>query len=115
MGGATDLRGVATMEQGPGVAWTEETGEDLNINLVRFAEGEGVGEHVNDEVDVLFLGVSGSGVLRVDGEEVPLHPDCLLLVPKGTSRSTRGASEDFAYLTVHRRRGPVRIGRRRSA
>ncbi len=95
-----------------GVLWTLELGEDLNANLVRFATGEGVGEHVNDEVDVLVLGVSGSGVVSVDGDERPLASGTIAFVPKGALRSIRSASEDFAYLTVHRRRGPIRIGDR---
>ena len=106
---------IAASGQGTGVVWTQEAGEDLNANLVRFPEGRGVGEHVNDEVDVLFLGVSGSGTLVVDGGEVPISPGWIMLVPKGASRTTRSESEDFAYLTVHRRRGPVRIGIGRGA
>jgi hypothetical protein len=42
-----------------GVIWTLEGSGDLNANLVRFDAGGGVGEHVNDEVDVLFVGVGG--------------------------------------------------------
>ncbi len=110
--GGIDLPEIAAEQQGPGVVWTQEAGGDLNANLVRFPEGAGVGEHVNDEVDVLFLGVSGSGMLVVDGDEVPLESGRLVLVPKGASRATRATSEDFAYLTVHRRRGPVRLGGR---
>jgi hypothetical protein len=35
-----------------------------------------------------------------------------VFIPKGARRSTVSASEDFAYLTVHRRRGPLQIGLR---
>ena len=59
-----DLEEVATSAgDRAGVVWTLEAGEDLNANLVRFGPGRGVGEHVNDEVDVLVLGVSGSGIV----------------------------------------------------
>ncbi len=92
-----------------GVVWTLEGRGDLNANLVRFGSGRGVGEHVNDEVDVVFVGVSGSGFIEVGGEERALGAGVLVFVPKGARRSTRAASEDFAYLTVHERRGPVRI------
>lgn len=95
-----------------GTLWTLKQGEDLNANLVRFASGEGVGEHVNDEVDVLVLGMSGSGVISIDGNERSLAPGTITAVPKGARRSIRSASEDFAYLTVHRRRGPLRISNR---
>lgn len=104
---AVDLQEVAA---GRGVVWTLQASEDLNANLVRFAEGGGVGEHVNEEVDVLLVGVTGSGSVVVDGREHALGAGKLVFVPKGSRRSTRGASEGFAYLTVHKRRGPLRIG-----
>ena len=93
-----------------GVIWTLRESEDLNANLVRFSTGAGVGEHVNDEVDVILLGVAGSGFVNVDGGDRNLSEGTLVFVPKSARRSTRSASEDFAYLTVHRRRGPLRIG-----
>jgi len=49
--------------------WALGHGGDLNANLVRFPVGRGVGGHVNDEVDVLFVGLAGSGVVAMDGEE----------------------------------------------
>ena len=90
------------------MVWALDVGEDLNANLVHFGTGRGVGKHVNDEVDVVFVGVSG-GVLEVDGRAHALEAGKLVLVPKGAKRSTRGASENVAYLTVHGRRGPLRI------
>ncbi|HEX5973581.1 MAG TPA: cupin domain-containing protein [Rubrobacteraceae bacterium] len=93
-----------------GVIWTLEGSGDLNANLVHFDAGGGVGEHVNDEVDVLFVGVGGSGSVRVDGQEHPLFAGTLVFVPRGVRRSTVALSDGFAYLTVHRRRGPLRIG-----
>jgi quercetin dioxygenase-like cupin family protein len=92
------------------VVWTLEESEDLNANLVRFEAGGGVGEHVNDAVDVLIVGVSGSGSVRVDGEEHPVSNGDMVFVQRGARRSTRAASEGFAYLSVHRRTGPLQIG-----
>jgi quercetin dioxygenase-like cupin family protein len=77
---------------------------------VRFDAGGGVGEHVNEELDVIFVGVAGSGVVRVEGDEHPLSAGTLVIVPKGVRRSTHASSDGFAYLTVHRRRGPLQIG-----
>ena len=108
-----DLEEVATSAgDRAGVVWTLEAGEDLNANLVRFDPGRGVGEHINDEVDVLVLGVSGSGIVIVDGEEHALESGRLVFVPRGSRRCIRSASEGFSYLTVHRRRGPPGIGTR---
>jgi hypothetical protein len=46
----------------------------------------------------------------VGGEERALSAGKMVFVPKGAGRSTRGTSEGFAYLTVHGRRGPLRVG-----
>ena len=42
---------------GEGVVWTLGAGADLNANLVHFGAGREVGEHVGEEVDVIFVGV----------------------------------------------------------
>ena len=110
MEGAVDLAEISAEALGSGAVWTLRGSGDLNANLVRFPKGKGVGEHVNGEVDVLFVGVSGSGVVEVDGREHALGAGVLVLAPRGARRSTRSASSDFSYLTVHRRRGPVRLG-----
>ncbi len=73
---------ISTRARGSGTVWTQREGRDPNANLVRFSQGESVGEHVNGEVDVLFVGVSGSGVVEVDGREHALGPGVLILAPK---------------------------------
>jgi mannose-6-phosphate isomerase-like protein (cupin superfamily) len=106
----TDLEAVAASAKGrEGVVWALDASDDLNANLVRFGAGRGVGEHVNDEVDVVFVGVSGAGFVEVDGQAYALKARELVFVPKGAKRSTRGVSQNFAYLTIHGPRGPLRI------
>ncbi len=110
-----ELKAVAASVAGrQGVVWTLEGRGDLNANLVHFGPGRGVGEHVNDEVDVVFVGVSGSGSVVVDGEKFALGPGRMVFVPKGCLRATRSGSDEFAYLTVHQRRGPLRVVARAS-
>ena len=111
-GQTANLAGLASAERGLGVVWTLEGSEDLNASLARFEAGEGVGIHANDEVDVVFVGVSGSGSVVVEGEEFSLGPGQMVFVPKGYLRATRSGYGEFAYLTVHRRRGPVRLAPR---
>ena len=106
---------AATAGERSGVIWTLDTSSDLNANLVRFGTGQGVGEHVNNEVEVIVVGVSGSGIVTVDQKEHALSAGMLVFIPKGARRSTVSASEDFAYLTVHRRRRPLQIGHRQGA
>jgi len=106
-GRALDLVGIASAEGGLGVGWSHEGGEDLNANLGRFGAGEGVGIHTNDEADVGFVGVSGSGSVVVEGEKFVLEPGRMVYEPRGCLRATRSDSGEFAYLTVHPRRGPL--------
>lgn len=113
-GRATDLAARAAEGRGLGVVWTQEGSEDLNANLVRFEAGEGVGIHANSEVDVLFVGIAGSGTVAVEGETFDLTPGRLVFVPKGALRAARSDPDggEFVYLTVHRRRGPMRLSAR---
>jgi quercetin dioxygenase-like cupin family protein len=106
---ATIAEILASTKKRTGVIWSLQESRDLNVNLVQFTEGEGVGDHVNDEVDVLLVGVSGSGEVRINGTLHWLSSGTLVLLPKGAQRSTRGTSANFAYLTVHQRRGPLKI------
>lgn len=106
-----DLPGVAgAARRGAGAVWSLTTSDQLNANLIRFPSGRGVGEHVNGEVDVIFVGVCGTGSVVVEDKEHLLPAGVLVFVPRGSRRRTTAASEDFAYLTVHCRRGPVRLG-----
>jgi quercetin dioxygenase-like cupin family protein len=100
-GNIVDLyESLAAAGEHAGAIWTLEQSAELNANLVRFSAGGGVDEHINDEVDVV----------EVDGHKHSLRAGKVALVPKGARRSTMSESRDFAYLTVHRRRGPLRIG-----
>ncbi len=69
---------------------------------------------MNGEVDVLIVGVSGVGSVAVQGRCYGLRAGVVVLVPKGAMRSTRSDSADFAYLTVHRRRGLLQVDRSRN-
>lgn len=110
---AVSLEEISLPSGKTGVIWTLRDSEDLNANLVRIDAGGGVEGHVNEELDVLIVGVSGSGHVEIDGEEQALGPGRLVFVPKGTRRSTLAAAGGLAYLTVHRRRGPLTVELRR--
>jgi hypothetical protein len=38
-----------------GVIWTLDASSDLNANLVQFGTGQGVEEHINDEIEVIVV------------------------------------------------------------
>lgn len=84
--------------------WTGRS-DDLNLNLVVLRDSAVIAEHVNVEVDVLLMVVDGEGRVEIDGEEEPLRPGCLVVVPKGARRSIQCDGDRLAYLTCHKRRG----------
>jgi mannose-6-phosphate isomerase-like protein (cupin superfamily) len=103
-GQMADLAALACSATAPGAIWTRQS-EDLDVNLLVFASGDGVAEHVNAEVDVLLVGITGAGAVTIDGTSHILRAGQALVIAKGARRSTCGASASFAYLTCHRRRG----------
>lgn len=96
---------------GVGAVWSLASA-DLNLNLLRFAAGDGVAAHVNAEVDVMGVVIAGEGVLELDGREERLVPGMLFFLPRGARRGLRALSDDFAYLSCHRRRAGLMPTRR---
>jgi quercetin dioxygenase-like cupin family protein len=84
---------------------------DLNLNLVRLGAGEEVAPHINAEVDVVGLVVAGEGTLSLEERAEPLRAGQLFFVPKGARRGIQAAGDELVYLTCHRRRGALTIGR----
>lgn len=96
-----------------GAVWSLPHEGDLDANVVALQPGDAVAEHVNDDVDVLVVGVAGRGVVTVDGVGLTLDSRAIVHVPKGTARAIVPAGPDrLVYLTIHRARTPLRIGRR---
>jgi mannose-6-phosphate isomerase-like protein (cupin superfamily) len=88
-----------------GPVWGAAT-EDLNATLLVWPPGEGPGEHVNEERDVLYVVLAGRGTLRCDGEERALREgDAVVVVEKGSSRRLVAGPLGVRYLTAHIRRG----------
>lgn len=86
--------------------------EDLNATLLEWPAGEGPAEHVNGERDVLYVVVSGSATLTVDGEAVELGPGEARIVDKGTRRALAAGPDGVRYFTAHIRRGGLEIRKR---
>jgi quercetin dioxygenase-like cupin family protein len=83
--------------------WTH-TGDDLNVNLIVLEPGTGIPPHVNTEIDVLIVGVSGDGTLEIDGTAWPIAPLHAAVIPKDATRAMAAGNDRLAYLTCHRRR-----------
>lgn len=99
----TDLLALLGPEARPGVNWAVQS-DDLNVNLLVFAQGDGVAEHVNAEVDVLLVAIAGAGEVIIGAERVDLRAGSTLLIPKGVPRAIVSRAAQFAYLSCHRRR-----------
>ena len=89
---------------GQGVIWTLEPSSQLNASLVRLDAGGEIGDHVNDEVDVLLVIVEGTAELSIDNTTWLLGSATLAHIPAGTRRRIRAGPQPFAYLSIHRRR-----------
>jgi quercetin dioxygenase-like cupin family protein len=106
----TDLTGLLQSAEGDGVHWTLEKPGDLNVNLVHLDAGHAIGEHANNELDVLIVVLAGRGRLTVDDEGTDLRAHVVAHVPRTSRRSLRAADDEaLDYLTIHRRRGPLGI------
>ncbi len=92
-----------------GALWATES-EDLDCTFVLWKKGEGVRPHVNSEVDVVMIVMSGSGEVLINGEGVPLTQGQVVLVPKGAERSVQVTGEGLAYLNVHKRKRKLMPG-----
>ena len=99
-----DLATLARSATAQGAIWTREN-QDLDSNLLVFAAGEGVAEHVNAEGDVLLVGIAGVGAVTIDGISQDLGAGQAVVIPKGARRGIHCRSDRFVYLSCHRRRG----------
>ena len=93
---------------GVGPLWGMASG-DLNATLLAWPPDHEVAEHTNSELDVLLVVLKGDGVAKVDGQEHALLCGSALLVEKGSSRMIRAGADGLRYLSIHKRRGPLRI------
>ena len=95
-----------------GAIWSLPHGGDLDANLVRLDPDGAIGEHVNNDVDVLLFVQAGSGQVDIGGTGRVLAADHLALIPRGVRRSITAGPSGITYLSVHLRRSPLGIGRR---
>jgi quercetin dioxygenase-like cupin family protein len=83
---------------------------DLNATLLEWPAGKGPPEHVNEERDVLYVVLTGSATLTVDGDAREFQAGEATIVDRGARRALV-AGEGVRYLTAHIRRGGLDIKR----
>jgi len=96
---------------GDGVHWSLGDAEDLNANLVRLEPGHRIEDHVNHDVEVLLVVLSGHGSVHIDGQAHPLTPATVALVPRSSARRITAGTGGMAYLSIHRRRSGLQVRR----
>lgn len=84
---------------------------DLNATLLEWRAGEGPAEHVNEQLDVLYVVLTGSATLTVEGEPRELAAGEATIVDKGTRRALVAGPEGVRYLTAHVRRPGLQLKR----
>ncbi|CAM5610105.1 hypothetical protein [Streptomyces avidinii] len=107
----TGLIEAATDGQSGALWRLRKKGRQLDANLVRLLPGGEIAVHREPEVDVLLAVVHGGGSLTLDGAASEVVPGSLTLLPRGASRSLRAGPEGLVFLTAHRRRAGMAIGR----
>ena len=91
-----------------GAVWGH-AGEQLNVTVLSWPAGHVVDEHVNDEREVVLVGISGSGALAVEDVEHDLRAGIVLVVPRGARRTIRAGAVGIAYVSSHRARGLLQL------
>lgn len=86
-----------------GPQWGTAT-DDLNLTVLSWKLEQGVAEHTNNELDVLWIGLEGSAQVTVDGETYQLEQGGTIVIPRGAMRSLKSTSEQCSYISIHRRR-----------
>lgn len=98
-----DLAAICDQATASGPQWSFES-TDLDLTLLRWTGQQQIGPHMNEEVDVLLIGIAGAGEVLVDETVYRLGAGQAVLIAKGTRRSLRCLDEAWSYLSVHRRR-----------
>ena len=87
-GEIVDFAALARVATAPGAIWTQQS-EDLDVNLLVFSAGDGVAEHVNTEVDVLLVGIAGTGAVTIDGTRQILSAGQALVSQRARTAASR--------------------------
>ena len=90
--------------------WGAESA-DLNATLLEWPAGEGPAEHVNEQLDVLYVVIAGSATLTVEGQSRELGAGEATIVDKGARRALVAGLDGVRYLTAHVRRGGLQLKR----
>ncbi|MGV6816659.1 MAG: cupin domain-containing protein [Thiotrichales bacterium] len=72
-----------------------------NFAQAIFPPGEGVGEHIHEDMLEVFLVQSGNGTISIDGESYRLDPGSCYAVSPGESHALRNDSETLDLVITY--------------
>ncbi|MDI9835290.1 cupin domain-containing protein [Streptomyces sp. KAU_LT] len=105
-----DVTALTDAPASAGVLWKlTEPGRQLDANVVHLPPGGRVDTHVEPELDVLLLVVTGDGTVTGPDGDTPLTAGALLWLPRGSRRALAAGERGLSYVTVHRRRPGMTI------
>ena len=87
---------------GPSGVVFNVTSSQLHCNLTVLGAGDSIASHVNDDVDVLLIVLSGSGTLVLNGDRMAVVADVIAMIPRGWERSIE-AKTRLTYHSIHQR------------
>lgn len=98
-----------------GAVWRlEEAERHLDANVIALPAGERIDEHVGPEEDVLLHVIAGFGTLRSGDDELALTAGAVVWLPRRSHRAVTAGPDGLRYLSVHRRKPGLQVGRRGS-
>jgi mannose-6-phosphate isomerase-like protein (cupin superfamily) len=98
-----DLVAACRQATASGPQWSFES-TDLDLTVLTWTACQEIAPHVNNEVDVVLIGLDGIGEVRIDEAVYRLTAGQAVLIAKGARRSLHSLSDKWSYLSVHRRR-----------
>ncbi|MEU6534118.1 cupin domain-containing protein [Streptomyces sp. NPDC046928] len=105
-----DVTALTDAPASAGVLWKlTEPGRQLDANVVHLPPGRRVDTHVEPDLDVLLLVVTGDGTVTGPDGDGPLTAGALLWLPRGSRRALAAGERGLSYVTVHRRRPGMTI------
>lgn len=111
LGDLDELLSEVGTERG-GALWSLAVrSRQLDANVIRLPAGARVAAHVEPDLDVLLCVVEGSGSLTTPAGEQRLTRGAVAWLAHGAERALAADGEGLVYLTVHRRRPGLSIGR----
>jgi mannose-6-phosphate isomerase-like protein (cupin superfamily) len=78
------------------------TGPHAQVVVMSIPPGGEIGEEVHTGLDQVLVFVDGTGIANLDGEQVTVGPDCLVLVPSGARHNVVNmGTGDLRLYTVY--------------